>query len=110
MIIRELWGKSPAGKGERKVGYGRVIWGTGFQTILSEDKLIADFSYSTKDGFLINTTHRYTDQEEIWFVANGIQKAGWAACRFRVKDRVPQFWDAYKGTVEACTIYDQKGD
>lgn len=109
-IIRELWEESPAIKGERKFGRGRIIWGKDFKTILSEDKLIPDFSYDAKADLLINTTHRFTDKEEIYFVANGRQNAGWATCRFRVKDMVPQFWDTYKETIKPCRIYEQKGD
>ncbi len=109
-IIRKLWGEFPAASGEQKIGLGRIIWGKDFKTILSEDKLICDFSYHTNADLLINTTHRCTDREEIYFVANGRQNAGWATCRFRVKDMVPQFWDSYKGTIKPCRIYKQMGD
>lgn len=110
LIIRELWGEFPASKGERKVGNGRVIWGTGFQTILANDQLIPDFSYQSSDSLLLNSVHRYTHDEEIYFIANGSQNDGWATCRFRVKIGIPYFWDAYKGTLEPCKIYTQKGD
>ena len=109
-LIHELWGKASTAKGERKVGKGRVIWGTDFQTILSEDKLIPDFSYNTSEDLLINSTHRYTDDEEIYFVANGKQNPGWALCRFRISGKVPQLWDPYTGILKACKVYKANED
>ncbi len=109
-IILELWGKNPDIKGERRVGNGRIIWGSDFQTILSHDKLIPDFEYSTSAGLLINSIHRYTGNEEIYFVANGKQQAGWATCRFRVMDKEPQFWDPYDGKIKPCRMHRTTGE
>lgn len=109
-IIRQLWGAAPTDKGERTIGKGRIIWGTDFQTILSKDNLIPDFSYTTNSGLLINYIHRYTDTDEIYFVANGKQNAGWAICRFRVNNRIPEFYKPYEGTIESCKEYKNKGD
>ncbi len=104
-LFKQLWGDSPENQGERPIGKGRIIWGKDFANILSNDKLIPDFSYTSSAGLLINFIHRYTETDEIYFVANGTQNAGWANCRFRIGGMVPEFYQPYDGTIEPCTEY-----
>lgn len=109
-MLNQLWGDSPKSQGKRFIGKGRLIWGTDLQTLLTQDKLIPDFDYTTKADLLINYIHRYTKTKEIYFIANGKQKAGWATCRFRVKDMIPEIYKPYTGTVESCKKYKSVGD
>jgi len=109
-IISQIWGDYPDKHGERQFGAGRIIWGSDFKTILAKDNLVTDFSYSTEDDLLINYTHRYTENSEIYFVANGKNNSGRATCRFRIRDMVPEFYDPYKGTHEPCSEYKSNGD
>jgi len=109
-IIWQLWGDSPGDHGERSIGKGRITWGTDFKTVLTKDNLIPDFSYSTNSDLLINFIHRYTATDDIYFVANGNQNAGWATCRFRVSNLIPEFYKPYEGTIESCREFKSNGD
>jgi hypothetical protein len=110
LLTRKIWGSSPENQGERPIGKGRIIWGKDFPTILSNDNLIPDFSYSSKTGLLINFIHRYTSTDEIYFIANGTQKSGWATCRFRVTGMPPEFYKPYEGIIEPCAEYRTVGN
>ena len=110
-INTELWGTGNISiSGVRNVGKGRVIWGLPFETILQKDAIEADFDYTPKDMLKIHYTHRRTDREDIYFVANASKKAGWANCYFRTVGKKPQFWYPDTGKIENCSVYSQKGN
>jgi hypothetical protein len=108
-IAASLWDTTD--NGTKNVGKGRVIWGMDFTTILENDKQTADFNYDAGAGMKLHFTHRQTPTEDIYFVANVSQKAGWAMCTFhRVSGRVPQLWHPDSGLIEECAVFEPNGD
>ena len=109
-IIREIWGDSPAAKGERPVGKGRIFWGHSFEEILKKDALTPDFQYDKKSGLMLNCTHRKTSAADVYFVANGKEVQGLVACRFRVKDGVPSLYCPSSGRKTPCPVFYRTDD
>ncbi|MBE0536479.1 MAG: hypothetical protein IH624_12500 [Phycisphaerae bacterium] len=69
--------------------------------LLSQTGLPPDFE---ADG-PIRYTHRYTDEWDLYFVANREARAVEAACTFRVDGRQPELWDPLTGTVRPLPEY-----
>ena len=109
-LARELWGDAPASQGERRVGAGRVIWGTGFAELLAKDALVPDFACDENAAMPLNVIHRQTPEADVYFVANAGSQAGWVNCRFRMKGKVPELWHPDSGAIERCAVYEQGGD
>ncbi|MDR2286426.1 MAG: hypothetical protein LBE04_02955 [Prevotellaceae bacterium] len=103
---------------------GMGWWGTHFgrfQTWYNESK--AFFTYLARCQMLLQQgnfvpktendfwgiCHRRTPEADIYFVSNPFEEKLETA-GFPAKNRVPQFWDAYKGKMEQTNDYVQKGD
>ncbi len=67
-IVHRLWGDTRF-SGERKVGKGRVIWGSTPQNILGDMGIQTDFSCGTSAPFRY-IHRRAEDRAEIYFVSN----------------------------------------
>jgi hypothetical protein len=101
-------------------GMGMGWWGTHFsrhQTWYEPGK--AFFTYLSRCQMLLQqgdyiptddySTHRRTPEAEIFFVINmrdQVQKT----YSFPVKDREPELWDAYRGTIRKTSQWRQQGD
>jgi hypothetical protein len=107
-ITKTLWGEGAYGI--KKTGKGRVIWGMDFASILKNDKLTPDFDYDVNAGLKLHYTHRQTQREDIYFVANAGQESGWAVCKFKVSGRTPQFWYPDGGLIEECAVFEKNAD
>ena len=95
-MAADLW---PKGKGERRVGKGRVIAGKSFEAILAEDKLGADFS-SGDDN--VSYIHRKLKDGESYFVAYQEDQAKDLSLSFRVTGMVPEIWNPVTGEKSCC--------
>jgi hypothetical protein len=107
-LARILWGQEISGI--KKIGKGRMIWGMDFPAILKNDKIAADFDYDASSGLKLHYTHRRTATEDIYFVANASQNAGWVECKFRISGESPQLWHPDSGLIEDCAIFDMTDD
>ncbi|MDR3309214.1 MAG: hypothetical protein LBS80_04590 [Tannerella sp.] len=101
-------------------GMGMGWWGTHFsrfQTWIHPAK--AFFTYLARCQMLLQqgspvatnnySSHRRTPEAEIFFVLNP-RKETVKTYRFPVKDRIPQLWDPYLGTVSETNTWRQAGD
>lgn len=102
-------------------GMGMGWWGTHFsryQTWFKPGK--AFFAYLARCQMLLqqgvyvsnngNVLQRSAPHAEIFFVANREQKAVSKTFRFPVKDRIPELWDAYHGTISQTDEWKATGD
>ena len=106
-IAAELWGSDGSVK-EKTVGKGRILRGMTLEEIMNADGLAPDFSYSAPDGKRLSYIHRYTDDEEIYFVANPQKEAVTAECVFRVEGMVPELWHPESGKTEPAPVWHEK--
>ncbi len=101
-------------------GMGMGWWGTHFsrfQTWYKPGK--AFFTYMARCQMLLqqgdyihskeHSTHRRIPEAEIFFVINSHDKVE-KTYSFPVKDRVPELWDAYRGTIRHTSKWRQEGD
>jgi len=98
-LAETLWGASNAP--EQRLGKGRVIRDTHTATtdlyplydetatILQQMDVPPDFQSDTSVRF----THRRTESNDIYFIANTKNQKVNATCRFRVQQGAPQLWD-----------------
>jgi len=102
-IVDRLWGDTRT-PGERKVGEGRVIWGSTPQQVLQDMGISTDFSCGEPAPFRYNH-RRAEDGSEIYFVSNKQNETIEAICNFRVNDRRPELWWAETGQIEYPAMY-----
>ncbi|MDR1504942.1 MAG: hypothetical protein LBT43_21030 [Prevotella sp.] len=101
-------------------GMGMGWWGTHFsrfQTWIKPAK--AFFSYLSRCQMLLQQgdyipenaymTHRRTPEADIFFVINPDSKPQ-DTYGFPVKGRIPELWDAYRGTIRKTSKWKQQGD
>jgi hypothetical protein len=108
-ISEKLWGTCD---GQRifsnNYGKGRVYWGRSVEQVLEELKIRPDFEVEGIDngGRHIDSIHRQTETEDIYFVSNSRQSEENVTCLFRVdKNRVPELWDAETGLIQRTLEY-----
>jgi len=110
-LADELWGKGAgtAGAGERRVGEGRIIWGTTPEQVLAGMNLPPDFACDPAVKGKLNYTHRQLeDGTELYFVANKLAAAVEGTCSFRSMGR-PEFWWPQTGRITRIAAYEKKG-
>ena len=104
-LAAKLWPVA-AGVGERRVGKGRVITGKSFETILSEDALVADFDSGKTD---VRYIHRKLAEGELYFVASQSDQAEEAVLSFRVTGMVPEVWNPETGEKSELVMFADNG-
>lgn len=104
-IVDRLWGDTRT-PGERKVGKGRVIWGSTPQNVLRNMDIQPDFFCGTPAPF--RYTHRRSeDDSDIYFVSNKQNETVEAICKFRVNGRRPEFWWPETGQIDKPAMYSE---
>ncbi|WP_231426199.1 glycosyl hydrolase [Pedobacter sp. Leaf250] len=105
----QLWGKIN-GKSVKlnHFGNGRVFYGETPRNVLSKDGILPDFEYDGADNF-IDFIHRRTDNEDIYFITNRLDKEAVSTCTFRV-NKIPQLWDPVNGEMIKSFPYIKNGN
>jgi hypothetical protein len=111
-LTTALWGAGapdPAAE-PRRYGRGRVFAAQPARTLLPRLGVARDFAWTGGDAAtVIDYIHRRTDDTEIYFVANREKRAESGTARFRVTDRVPEFWDPVTGERRPATAFTRDG-
>lgn len=109
-LAAELWGKCDgASLTNNRLGKGKVIWGRPLSDVLKEMGTPPDFDcQDVKVGDQIRYIHRRHENDEIYFVANGIPDARRFLCTFRVEGKRPELWWPDTGKIEQIAVYDQQ--
>lgn len=106
-IADRLWGDADGRTVfEHRLGHGRVLWGLEPRAVLANMGLAPDFRYAgTTAETAWDFIHRRTDDADIYFVRN--RGAVWAEgeATFRVRGRVPEFWDPANGQLTPQFVY-----
>jgi len=98
-IADEVWA-SVDGKQitEHSYGKGKVYSGITVDEVLKKLNVIPDFTYtSTNENAKVNFVHKKAEENDTYFLANYNNEALNIKGAFRVRNKVPQLWDADKG-------------
>ncbi|CAN7489044.1 glycosyl hydrolase [Phenylobacterium sp. LjRoot225] len=105
-IADELWGDGQT-EGQT-VGKGRVY--ASLPAALAGERIAADVAFEgSTPGAEILTSHRRTDDADIYFVSNQSDQPQSLQARFRVRGKAPEVWRAETGQAEAIS-YQQLPD
>lgn len=117
-----LWGSSQT-KGERKIGKGKLFSGVTIDEVLKNEGIGTDFGFrSESPKTRLDFIHRYTNTADIYFVSNPFaydsvsdykyryvtelpDRYETVECKFRVKGRQPELWDAVTGEMRKVVNY-----
>lgn len=99
--VRSIWGEGPTG--ERKVGSGKVIWGTPLETALAREAILPDVL-----GEGVRWCHRRSSEMDWYFVA-GPQGAPLRTAPGFLAEGQPELWDPVAGTVEPAPLVRREG-
>ena len=111
-IADELWAQwKPQEAGQHSQGSGRMVWGQTPEALFAALGVSKDFDFSGGgEQASILYTHRRTDSEDIYFVANHKPKAVSINAIFRVQGRVPQSWNPETGEIDSLPHVEQVKD
>lgn len=101
-LMTEIWGNSPTG--DRRLGKGRLIWGTNLKDTLTSLNIPPDVTGSTTAQWC----HRQADGSEIYFIAADRVTPLKANLSFRSQGR-PELWDPLTGTTTPIRIFHRSG-
>ena len=98
-----LWGVERTASGTRKVGKGRVMWGTELADVIKADGLpaaceIRGVSADSK----VDWIHRRLAGADIFFVANGSEQPVECEATFRVENKTPELVMRLQETFANC--------
>lgn len=105
-LADHLWGSGAVrSSGSRRVGKGRVVWGSTAQHVLAEAGVGVDFSSGPSNPFRY-IHRRLDDGTELYFVANRVTSEITAECEFRVpgRGRSAQLWRPDSGDIEHAVL------
>ena len=107
-LCDELWGKNPTAVVDRSIGKGKLFWDTSLQLeqIFAKIQLRPDFEViSNPNSAPIRYIHRQIGDTEAYFVANQRRTSEEVICNFRVKGKIPEFWNPVTGERSRAMVY-----
>jgi hypothetical protein len=108
-LADRIWGDGHGdGIKSHNYGRGRVVWNMPIQEVLAEMGVAPDFTVSGIDnsGRKIDSIHRTTGNEEIYFLTNSTEEHLAFEAIFRVgSSHLPSLWNPEDGGVSPCLRY-----
>ncbi|MBN1420299.1 MAG: discoidin domain-containing protein [Planctomycetes bacterium] len=107
-LAGEIWGACDGDRvKENAAGKGRVVRGKTLREILLAAGVAPDFEVPAADGERhLDFIHRRAGETDIYFVANRNERQEDAVCTFRVRGKVPEFWDPVTGETAPAPSWD----
>lgn len=103
-LCDQLWGK--ASTVNHSVGKGKVFWGITLQNVFEQLRLKPDFEViSNSNTAPIRYIHRQIGDVDAYFIANQRRTTEEITCDFRVKGKVPEFWNPITGERSRALVY-----
>ena len=104
-----LWGTDPAASGQRRVGRGRVLWGSGLEQVVQADGLAPDIEFRhAPEQARFDWIHRQQDNLDIYFLSNQTSLPVTLEAVFRVAGKPLSLWDPVTGEVRALPVSRQQ--
>ena len=107
-----VWGAGAGrdGRGERRLGKGRVVWGTTPEAVLAAEGVPPDFAPDAALHGRVNHIHRRLDDgTDLYFVVNKDSEPVEGTIAFRVTGNAPAFWRPQTGAVDPGLAYTRDG-
>jgi len=109
-LADELWGRIPPRSGQRKIGHGRLIWGTTAREVLTDDLIEPDFEYESRNrDAVVDYIHYAITGRDVYFVCNQRERSDDVLCRFRVAGKKPEIWDPVTGRIQNEVCFSATG-
>ena len=107
LLADKIWGAVDGiNVKENTYGKGKIIWGKDLREILQKKGIGPDFQFvSPNASAKLDYIHRQTGKEDIYFVVNESNTAETVDCIFRVKGKVPEFWNPESGEIKKAAIF-----
>lgn len=99
-LCDELWGKVPTAVIDRRIGEGRIFWEASLDLDRVFDRILLkpDFEVvANPNSAPIRYIHRQIGEADAYFVTNQRRTTEEIICNFRVKGKVPEFWNPITG-------------
>lgn len=110
-LCDRLWGTGTGPVVDRRIGAGRVLSGMKMEEAVDRLELGPDFEVVSNPGNVpVRYIHRRIGEADAYFVSNQRRSAGEVVCRFRVGDKVPEFWNPVTGEVASAVMYRADGE
>ena len=113
-LVNKLWGDlNGKDKVIRKIGKGQVFYGITIEDAMNKINIEKDFEVISANipNYNINYIHRTDKKDADWyFVANSSSLPVELTVSFKINDRIPELWDAEKGTLYNAPIYQLKNN
>ena len=95
-----LWGVERTASGKRRVGKGRVTWGTELEDVIKTDALPAAFGIrGTQQDAKVDWIHRRLGTADVFFVVNERERPVEFEAAFRAQHKAPELWDPVTGEI-----------
>lgn len=109
VLANKMWGPcNGTTVKQHRYGKGAVVWGMSVRQWLAQEAVGPDFTCLSVDRSVnLDYIHRRTKDLDIYFVRNKALTAVNTDCLFRVKGKVPQFWDPTDGCIQPAFFYRQ---
>ena len=105
-LADKIWGNVDSVKVQvRTYGKGKVIWGKTVKDVLLQKGITPDVQLNSVNISDIDYIHRATASADIYFVRNKNDEAIEGSCKFRVHNKVPEWWDAQTGNTYPISKY-----
>lgn len=107
-ITTQLWGDCDSVHvTEHRYGAGKIVWGKSIREVLLAKKVKPDVDGG---GSAIDFIHRVTETNDIYFIRNKSHQSFKGKLSFRIKQRIPEHWNAETGDVVAIPFYERTAD
>ena len=107
-LCDELWGKVPTAVIDRRIGEGRIFWEASLDLDRVFDRILLkpDFEVvANPNSAPIRYIHRQIGEADAYFVTNQRRTTEEIICNFRVKGKVPEFWNPITGEKSRAMVY-----
>ena len=105
-LADKLWANVDSINVQEKIyGKGKVVWGQQIRDVLLKKGIVPDILFKGTGADALDYIHRATASSDIYFVRNKKDEALEGTCTFRVKAKIPEWWDAETGNSYEITTY-----
>jgi hypothetical protein len=105
-LAEKVWhGFNEAGSIRNRYGKGVVVWGEPIANLLSQLKMIPDFTTNLPDSLNLMYIHKITSHSDVFFVVNQQDSLLSRECRFRVTGKIPEIWNPLTGEIKKPVVY-----
>lgn len=105
-LCDELWGTGSTTIVNHEAGKGKVFCDVPLENVLKQIQLCADFEVAVNPNSApIRYVHRQIGDVEAYFISNQRRTSEEIICNFRVKDKIPEFWNPVTGKRSCVKVY-----